>query len=148
MPTPCPSVLPTRTPQHVVLCTLHRVVLDCNISCSDLEAMVVMPHGPNIVRYRRRAGAAHAPPPRTLTSAEERTADGAAAKASVGAGDCKAALREYTEEEVALHCAEHDCWLHDGEHVYDVTKYLPLHQGGTAAILRSAQLPRAMHTCV
>ena len=40
--------------------------------------------------------------------------------------------------QVARHNTERDCWLHDGTHVYDVTKYLPMHQGGTDAILKFA----------
>ncbi|KAF4680890.1 hypothetical protein FOZ62_027743 [Perkinsus olseni] len=42
------------------------------------------------------------------------------------------------EDEVAKHTAEDDCWVIINGKVYDVTKWLPLHPGGVAAIMAYA----------
>merc|ERR1711972_1208056 len=40
-----------------------------------------------------------------------------------------------TEEEVAKHCTDTDCWCIVGEEVYDVTNFLADHPGGKKAIM-------------
>ena len=40
----------------------------------------------------------------------------------------------YTEEEVAKHAAEDDCWITVHGKVYDVTKFLDDHPGGPEII--------------
>ncbi|KAF4723579.1 hypothetical protein FOZ63_006648, partial [Perkinsus olseni] len=50
----------------------------------------------------------------------------------------EAAADVLDEEEVAKHNSEGDCWIIIGGTVYDVTKWLPIHPGGVAAILAYA----------
>jgi len=44
----------------------------------------------------------------------------------------------FTEEEVAKHCTEGDCWMIIKGHVYDITTYFPYHPGGKRALLKFA----------
>lgn len=49
--------------------------------------------------------------------------------------------KEYTSEEVSQHNKSTDCWLiigQDKQNVYDVTKYLDEHPGGSEVILEHA----------
>mmetsp|Transcript_14826 Transcript_14826/g.32352 ORF Transcript_14826/g.32352 Transcript_14826/m.32352 type:complete len:133 (+) Transcript_14826:39-437(+) len=52
--------------------------------------------------------------------------------------------KEYTEEEIAEHCTEKDCWIilgndsNGGQKVYDVTSYLEEHPGGPEIIMEFA----------
>ena len=41
-------------------------------------------------------------------------------------------------EEIARHTAKDDCWIVIHGKVYDVTKFLPEHPGGSAIILKYA----------
>ena len=40
-----------------------------------------------------------------------------------------------TQDEVAKHASDSDCWCIIGDDVYDVTKFLPDHPGGKKAIM-------------
>lgn len=44
----------------------------------------------------------------------------------------------FTRDEVASHDSINDCWVILENHVYDVTKYLRFHPGGTRLILQLA----------
>lgn len=46
--------------------------------------------------------------------------------------------RSVTAEELSSHDTENDCWILLGDHVYDVTKYIPFHPGGNDELLRAA----------
>ena len=48
-----------------------------------------------------------------------------------------AAGRSVTEEELKKHNTATDCWMSIGCLVYDVTKYVPLHSGGTTRVSNS-----------
>jgi len=136
------AFLQVRTILNVLLST-YDLELQTPFPEPDYESIVVMPKGPNIVAFKRRAPGAG-------------VGVGVGVGAGVGAGgaepeparvqlsgfvddDPNAANRKrYTRAEVALHNKRDDCWLVVRGKVYDVTHYLHLHQGGDEAILRVA----------
>eukprot|EP01102_Stenamoeba_stenopodia_P010631 TRINITY_DN3228_c0_g1_i1.p1 TRINITY_DN3228_c0_g1~~TRINITY_DN3228_c0_g1_i1.p1 ORF type:complete len:168 (-),score=37.31 TRINITY_DN3228_c0_g1_i1:46-549(-) len=48
-------------------------------------------------------------------------------------------VRQYTREEVAEHDTEEDCWIIIDNKVYDVTKWIPIHPGGTIILTRAGR---------
>ncbi len=73
----------------------------------------------------------------TAAPAQQKTAESPApaAAASAPAAPAKAALREYTIEEVNQHNKEKDCWVVVNGEVLDVTSFMKDHPGGKQAIL-------------
>lgn len=53
---------------------------------------------------------------------------------SIAAGTAQAAT--YTRTQVAQHATTSDCWTIIGRNVYDLTRYVPLHPGGSREIAR------------
>lgn len=51
---------------------------------------------------------------------------------------CDGPQRAYSAAQVAAHASEGDCWVVVDGGVYDVTRYLPTHPGGSRALLRHA----------
>eukprot|EP00003_Mantamonas_plastica_P012930 TRINITY_DN2290_c3_g1_i1.p2 TRINITY_DN2290_c3_g1~~TRINITY_DN2290_c3_g1_i1.p2 ORF type:complete len:165 (+),score=69.42 TRINITY_DN2290_c3_g1_i1:54-548(+) len=47
-------------------------------------------------------------------------------------------VKKFTRKEVAKHNTKEDCWMVINNKVYDVTEYVPDHQGGEDAISRYA----------
>ncbi len=47
-------------------------------------------------------------------------------------------MKEYTQDQVAEHNSEDDCWIIIEGKVLDVTPYLPEHPGGSQYILEHA----------
>ena len=46
--------------------------------------------------------------------------------------------RKITREELVSHASEDSCWIQIDEKIYDVTKWLPRHPGGTTSIVNEA----------
>jgi len=117
-----------------VLLSKYELELTTPFPTPDYESIVVMPHGPNLVRFKRRAvpngisaslglKPSTAPPVAAATAAAfvEDSADGV-----------------FTKTEVAKHHTRDDLWIIVNNNVYDITQYVHLHQGGEAALLRVA----------
>lgn len=99
---------------------------------ADYTAMVVMPKGRNLVKAIRRsndaASVSHTEHPLVTPTVQSISAD---------AFDHGQRRAVFSLEEVSRHDMADDCWLAYEGRVYDVTNYLPIHQGGDA-ILRWA----------
>jgi cytochrome b involved in lipid metabolism len=50
----------------------------------------------------------------------------------------KSSQKEFTQEEVATHNTEQDCWVIVNETIYNLTKFMNNHPGGKQSILNVA----------
>lgn len=122
------AFLQLRTILAVLLSSFDLELMTPFPAC-DYAAMVVCPKGTNLVRATRRQGSG-VPPPRPLNSSSLILGAKAAALASSGA--------TYSWDEIKKHNTDDDCWLVYKGRVYDVTEYLPMHQGGEENFLKWA----------
>jgi sterol 14-demethylase len=130
-----------------------RTVLSVILSSFDLEmmgefpapsyeAMVVMPKGPNMIRFTRKTSAGTTgkgvagPRAGAAKKAKKKKAVAATTAPSAhGAVSMNAAVdATFTPKEVAKHNTADDLWIIVKGKVYDVTTYLPVHQGGDAIL--------------
>jgi len=116
-----------------VLFSTYDVELTTPFPKPNYEAIVVMPHGPNIVRYRRKQHdeSAISNGPITLPPQQQSPSQ----KFHFAADEPQ---KVFTREEVALHNTKDDCYIIVREKVYDVSPFVHLHQGGPNAILNVA----------
>jgi hypothetical protein len=135
-----------------VLLSTYECEMTGPLPPANYDAMVVMPHGPNLVRFRRRSGLGaercaqtSGTPQKDLDSG---VSDPGHASASILATAGKsfeyadtagedaedAELTPFTREEIAQHRRRDDLWIICDGKVYDVTQYLPVHQGGDALL--------------
>lgn len=89
---------------------------------ADYTAMVVMPKGKNYMRVRRRDGVLRSNVGPSPFAALQPTPAPSVPRAGDGTS--------YSMAEVSKHNQPDDCWLVYGGRVYDVTNYVPIHQGG------------------
>jgi sterol 14-demethylase len=109
----------------------------------DLAGMVVGPIGPTMMKYRRKTPEERA---RRNLSGTVSTATTVTSETSaqdirldkVKMTDTVSKLPQYTRTEVKRHCHENDMWIIVDDGVYDVTKFLPSHPGGSAALFALA----------
>lgn len=143
-----------RTILAVMLSTFDVTMLG-PLPPADYEAMVVMPKGKNMIKFVRRAGAGEGPAapvdlskPIAITWDDlEAALTGKSSKPS--AKETKAAapvdmyldedtadadIPGFTLEQIAQHAKRDDLWIIVSGKVYDVTTYLPVHQGGDAIL--------------
>ena len=123
-----------------VLFSQYELKLETEFPTPDYESIVVMPHGPNIVSYKRiDAAAKFAGKVAASSGASASGAPSAAAPVTLHqlAAEVDTSTK-YSRAEVAKHTKADDCWIIVRGKVYDVSNYLHLHQGGDEAILRVA----------
>lgn len=113
-----------------VLFSMYDLELLTPFPTPDYESIVVMPHGPNMVRYKTKALDTASNVPRASKAA----AAEAAPKLNFVEENPNTKL--YTRAEVARHNKRDDLWLIVRGKVYDVSSYVHLHQGGEQALLR------------
>jgi len=127
------AFLQVRTILNVLLSTFE-FELTTEFPTPDYESIVVMPHGPNIVHYRRKARDASSGVPRSVPAVAQQKA----AAPQLDFKEVDPTTKLFTRAEVALHNKRDDLWLIVRGKVYDISSYVHLHQGGEAALLRVA----------
>ena len=127
-----------RTILAVVLSTFELEMLGV-FPAANYEAMVVMPKGPNMIRFTRKLpatdcagvedpGISFREPGISTNNAGKRTTQ-------IGLSSMNEEVStKFTKREVAKHNRRDDLWIIVQGKVYDVTTYLPVHQGGDAIL--------------
>lgn len=128
------AFLQVRTILDVLLST-YELELTTPFPTPDYESIVVMPHGPNIVRYKRRAIDSSPAIPRSIPVAQTKQQ---METPKLNFSDEFSQSKMFTRAEVARHNKRDDLWLIVRGKVYDITSYVHLHQGGEQALLRVA----------
>ena len=104
---------------------------------ASYEAMVVMPKGPNMIKFVAKKGTSSAG---VNASEEDAGVEGPARSVKVTNQEIGARTmnedvsKQYTRKEIAKHNSRDDLWIIVKGKVYDVTTYLPVHQGGDAIL--------------
>jgi sterol 14alpha-demethylase len=134
-----------------------RTILSVVLSMFDLEmlgklppasyeAMVVMPHGPNMIRFipknsdNNNNGKAASSNNIDVTEQSTKVSSRKSANTKEGNADIGARTlnqdisKTYSKKEIAKHNNRDDLWIIVKGKVYDVTTYLPVHQGGDAIL--------------
>jgi len=105
-----------------VLLSRYELELTTPFPTPDYEAIVVMPHGPNLVRYKRRA-TPNVSVPRPIATDDQSKAEMASAKAAAAAFVEDSTDGEFTLEEIAKHTKRNDLWIIVDNKVYDISQY-------------------------
>jgi sterol 14-demethylase len=115
-----------------VLLTNFELELTTPFPTPDYESIVVIPHGPNIVRYKRRTN------PLQGSSSISAPVQQAQVQSQPKLDFEDNITKRFTRAEVAKHTFRDDLWIIVNNKVYDITTYVPLHQGGEQALLNVA----------
>ena len=105
---------------------------------ASYEAMVVMPKGPNLIRFTRRVGStepSHGINLKTFTCHDDEVSNVSQDEKYkyIKQADVTDQM-QYSKIEVAKHNCRDDLWIIVNDKVYDVTSYLPVHQGGDSIL--------------
>lgn len=135
-----------------VLLTTYDMKLTGPLPPASYDAMVVMPRGPNIVKFRRKSGILQSS---VGVSEKEKTSLKTVTTKSQGKKKSNIlktlpssnfeknensdpneefGLDSFTIEEISKHSKRDDLWIIVKDRVYDVTQFLPVHQGGDSLL--------------
>ena len=123
------AFLQVRTILNVLLSD-YDLELTTPFPTPDYDSIVVMPHGPNIVRYKKKAYDTNSSRP-TVKQVNEPKQE----LKQTFVFDQNEERTKFSRAEVAKHKEKGDCWIIVRGKVYDVSNYIHLHQGGEQAIL-------------
>ena len=126
-----------RTILAVVLSTFNLEMIG-ELPPASYEAMVVMPKGPNLIQFKHKTKSTNISSVNTTRKLSRSHQD--MSESSIKKDVQKSVLDtldlkdEFTEDEVAKHNKRDDLWIIVKGKVYDVTSYLPVHQGGDSIL--------------
>eukprot|EP00501_MAST-03F_sp_TOSAG23-6_P001792 GSMAST32.ASY1.ANO1.1870.1 assembled CDS len=114
-----------------VLLTTYDMKLTGPLPPASYDAMVVMPRGPNITSLKtvttKSQGKKKSNILKTLPSSNFEKNENSDPNEEFG-------LDSFTIEEISKHSKRDDLWIIVKDRVYDVTQFLPVHQGGDSLL--------------